>query len=248
MPALNLSVTSLVNFSLITDQFPMKTKQHIGSLMVATLLTGSMVIAQTTDQYKTAMTGLITRMDTTQSVDGNLQTANAFSRVANAEKDKWLPYYYGALCTVTAAFSEPSIEKIDPLCQQATQLLDEADRISPNNSEVYCVKAMIVLAGIKVNMMQRGMQGIMKAQANLEKAAQLDAENPRAYYLMGQQSYNTPEKFGGSKKEALAFFEKAVELAEKQKDRANTIDVNWGRKPAERQAANCRKLLQLAAK
>lgn len=225
----------------------MNAKQHIGSLLVATLLSGSMAVAQQTDAYTSAMTGLIVRMDTTQSVAGNLQTANAFARVANAEKSKWLPYYYSALCTVTAAFGEKDLEKIDPLCQQATQMLDEADRLSPNNSEVYCVRAMVVLAGIKVNMMQRGMEGIMKAQSNLEKAVQLDPENPRAYYLMGQQAYNTPEKFGGSKKDALAFFDKAVEMAEKQKDRANTIDVNWGRKPAERQAANCRKILQLAA-
>lgn len=226
----------------------MKTKQHLSTLLAATLLSGSVAVAQTADQYTTAMTGLVQKMDTTQSVAGNLQTANAFSRVANAEKDKWLPYYYGALCTVTAAFSEPGIDKIDPLCEQATQLLDEADRISPNNSEVYCVRSMILLAGIKVNMMQRGMEYIMKAHSNLEKAIQLDPNNPRAYFLMGQQAYNTPEKFGGSKKEALAYFEKAIELAEKQKDRANTINVNWGRKPAERQAANCRKLLQLAAK
>lgn len=194
------------------------------------------------------MGSLLARMDTVESVAGNLQVANAFTRVATAEKNQWLPFYYSALCTVLAAFDEKDITKIDPLCEQATQLINESDRLSPNNTEVYCIKSMIALAGIKVNMMTRGLEGITTAQANLEKSLQLDENNPRAYFLMGQQTYNTPERLGGSKKDALAYFEKAITLFEKQRDRATTIDVNWGRKTAERMAAVCRKQLQVATK
>lgn len=226
----------------------MKTKQHIGLLVAATLLTGSMAIAQQPDPYQAAMANLVVRMDTSETVAGNLQTANAFARVASAEKTKWLPYYYSALCTVLAAFDEKDLAKIDPLCSQATQFLDESDRLSPGNSEIYCVKSMIALASIKVNMMTRGLEGIMTAQTQLEKAMQLDERNPRVYFMLGQQTYNTPDRLGGSKKEALAYFEKAIALLEEQRNRVGTIEVNWGRKTAGRMAALCRKQLQVAAK
>lgn len=225
----------------------MKPKQHLGTLVAATLLSGSVAVAQQpVNRYQTVMTSLVAQMDTAESVTSNLETANAFARVATVEKSQWLPHYYSALCTVMAAFGEKDVNKIDPLCLQASQWLDEADRVSPNNSEVYCVKAMIALARIKVNMMTRGLEGITVAQTQLEKAMQLDENNPRVYFLLGQQAFNTPERLGGSKKEALAYFEKSITLAEAQRDRATTIDVNWGRKTAERMASMCRK--QLASK
>jgi hypothetical protein len=222
----------------------MKTKQHLGSLVAATLLSGSVAIAQQpTDPYLAVMTTLVAQMDTTESVSGNIQAANAFGRVADAEKTKWLPYYYSGLCTVLASFDEKDLTKVDALCLKASQLLDESDRISPNNSEIYCVKAMVALARIKVNMMARGLEGITVAQTQLEKAIELDEKNPRAYFLLGQQAFNTPERLGGSKKVALTYFEKAISLAEEQRNRAKTIEVNWSRKSAERMADMCRKLL-----
>lgn len=223
----------------------MKTRQHLGSLVAATLLSGSVAVAQQqpTNRYQAVMTSLVAQMDTTETVVGNLQSANAFSRVADTEKTKWLPYYYSSLCTVMAALDEKDLTKVDALCLKASQLLDESNRVSPNNSEIHCVKAMIALARIKVNMMARGLEGITLAQTQLEKAIELDESNPRAYFLLGQQAFNTPERLGGSKKVALAYFEKAITLAEAQRERAGTIDVNWGRKSAERMAATCRQLL-----
>lgn len=226
----------------------MKTKQHLGSLVAATLLTGSVALGQQPDRYQQALTSLIVQMDSAETVQANLQTANGFVRVAQAEKTQWLPYYYGALCTVLAAFDEPDLTKVDPLCLQATQLIDESDRLSPGNSEVYCVKAMIALARIKVNMMARGLENVLLAQDQLEKAMQFDEHNPRVYFLLGQQTFNTPERLGGSKKEALAYFEKALTLFEEQRDRTQTTQVHWGRRTTERMAGRCRKHLQLATK
>ncbi len=223
----------------------MKNKQYFGSLVAATLLCGSVASAQQlpTAQYQSAMVNLVARMDTAETVSGNLEVANGFSRVAGVEKTKWLPYYYGGLCTVLAAFEEKDLTKVDALCLKADQLLEESNRVSPNNSEVYCVKAMVALARIKVNMMARGLEGITLAQTYLEKAIELDDNNPRAYFLLGQQSFNTPERLGGNKKVALDYFEKAIALAEAQRDRAGTIEVHWGRKTAERMADECRRLL-----
>ncbi|MCU0467418.1 MAG: hypothetical protein MUF58_02370 [Arcicella sp.] len=197
--------------------------------------------------YQTTMKDLMVKMDIAESVQSNLKVANDFNRVADIAVTQWHPFYYAAFCNVLAAFDIEDIAKVDPLCDKAAELLEKAEKLSPKNSEIYCVKAMIALARIKVNVFQRGMEGLSDAQANLETAQELNPDNPRVYFLLGQQSYNTPEAFGGSKKDALNLFEKAQSLFEKQGDKKGTLEVAWGLKSTLRKIEACKKYLQAKA-
>ena len=58
-------------------------------------------------------------------------------------------------------------------------------------------------------------------------AKKLDPENPRIYLLEGQDKFNTPEQFGGSKEEAKILFDKAKDLFEKAKPETS-IHPSWG--------------------
>jgi len=53
------------------------------------------------DRYMSAMKNNIAAIDTSFKNPANLLSlANNFERIATAEKNQWLPYYYAALCQV----------------------------------------------------------------------------------------------------------------------------------------------------
>ncbi|AUD04425.1 tetratricopeptide repeat protein [Spirosoma pollinicola] len=220
-------------------------KPLIPILSLTLILAVTSVKAQ--DQYQAAMSQLVTYSDTAKSID-NLKLANSFGRIAETEKTKWLPFYYASLFTTLESLKQTNLGQIDPLCDQATQYLDQTDKLAPNNSEVYCLRSLIALARIKVNQTARGMAGLMEAQQALETANKLDPTNPRVYHMLGQQAFNTPEAFGGSKEKALQYFEKALSLLESQKDRESTIDVHWGTRTTVPMIAICRKYLNTVTK
>ena len=56
-----------------------------------------------------------------------------------------------------------------------------------------------------------------KASQAIDKGMQLNANNPRLYYLRGMSLFNTPEQFGGGKDKAKPIFEKAAELYKLEK-------------------------------
>jgi D-alanyl-D-alanine dipeptidase len=204
--------------------------------------------AQAPSRYQTAMAALLGHYDTTNAKVDHVKEANAFVRIAEAEKTQWLPYYYAAYHMVLESMSQSDLTKVDLIADQAEKYLDQADLLSAKNSEVYCLRSMVILNRIRVNQMERGMNGLMAAQAALENAQAYDPQNPRVYFMLGQQAYNTPTAFGGSKQVALHYFEKAQALLEAQKGREATIDVHWGRQVNGDMVTQCRKKLAIAEK
>ena len=156
-------------------------------LLMALFCVFSTVVLAQSDGYLKAMTTTIHKLDTASSQQSFLAVTNTFSRIAEKEKSRWEPYYYAALGEINQAFLEKDKENIDLLCDQAEEFLTKADNISPNNSEVYCLKAMVATARIRVDFMARGMKYISLSNGLLQSAKEFDPENPRVYYLLGQK-------------------------------------------------------------
>ncbi|MBD0284107.1 MAG: hypothetical protein M3342_09540 [Bacteroidota bacterium] len=189
------------------------------------------------DKYVKAMEARVAALDTTRSVQGLTDLTNAFERIATAEKTQWLPYYYAALATVNSGYfmmdpqkmmSGGMADKLDPVADKAEALLNAAEALSKDNSEIYVVRKMIATLRMSADPMKRYMQYGPQAQQALEKAKQLNPENPRVYLLEGQDKLYTPEQFGGSKTEAKRLFEEAVKKYDAFKPES-TIAPNWGR-------------------
>lgn len=66
----------------------------------------------------------------------NVEAANMFERIANAEMDNWLPYYYVATIHNVTAFGKRDKEKLTQSLEKAQAYLDMAKQISPNNVEI----------------------------------------------------------------------------------------------------------------
>ena len=206
-------------------------KNVFSFIVVSLLVTAS--FAQS-DKYSKAMEALVPSIDTTRSYDGLITLANSFERIANAEKTQWLPFYYAALANLNATYSftmdgsfGDKTADIDPLADKAEALLNKADELNKNNSEIWCVKKMLASARMMANPMARYQEYGPVASAALETAKKLNPENPRVYILEGQDLFYTPEQFGGDKQEAKKRFETAATKFDTYKPESN-IHPNWG--------------------
>lgn len=209
------------------------------TLLVALCICIVTVFAQS-EKYTSAMKEKIALLDSSKDVNTLKDISAAFERIGDAEKTQWLPYYYAALSLINAGnfiyVNNPSnaeeLQKIDPLAERAEQLIDKADALNQNNSEIYAAKKMTATLRMMVDPMNRYMQYGAKAQQALETAKQLNPGNPRIYLLEGEDKFFTPEQYGGSKTEAKKMFEEALQKYDSFKP-ATDIDPNWGRDTVE---------------
>lgn len=192
------------------------------------------------EKYVASMKANIAAIDTSFKNPQNLlDLANKFERIAVAEKNQWLAYYYAAFCQVNYTYMEKDKTKVDAIADKATELIDKADALQPNNSEISCIKSMIASAHMMVNPMQRFQEYGPEAQSFLEAAMQQDATNPRPEYLKGQGLKYTPEQFGGGCATAKPVLQSALDKYGKFVP-ASDIHPNWGKQRTEAMIAECK--------
>lgn len=186
------------------------------------------------DRYIKEMEKHLVGFDSVRSVAVLIEKANAFERIAEAEKNKWLPYYFAALSTVNLGYTFTfgstggNTAKSDPLADKAEDLLNKADSLDPNNSEIYLVRKMIATLRMLGDVMNRFMTEGKIASDALAMAKKLNPENPRVYVMEGIDFFNTPEQFGGNKARAKELFEEAFMKFDSYKP-ASSIHPDWGR-------------------
>ncbi len=191
------------------------------------------------DKYVAAMKNNIAAIDTSFNNPANLLSlANNFERIASAEKNQWLPYYYAAFCQVNYGFMLQDKSKTDGFADKATALISKADSLAPNNSEISCIKSMIASCHMMVNPMQRYMQYGQESTTNMENAMEQDPTNPRPYMLKGQNLKYTPEQFGGGCKTAKPELQTALDKYASFKP-ASDLHPVWGKQRVEQLMKEC---------
>lgn len=196
-------------------------------LLVAAISVLTTANAQS-DKYLAAMKASVAAIDTSfKNPENMLSLSNKFERIGNAEKSQWLPYYYASLCQINYVFASGKTSLGDEYAEKAEALLNKADSLSPNNSEISVVRSMIATLRMIVNPMQRFMQYGMEIEKQFKLAMEQDENNPRPYYLKAQNLKNTPPQFGGGCGAALPLLETAMEKYKAFKP-ASEIAPNWG--------------------
>ena len=209
-------------------------------IMLALIMSISGLLFAQSEKFTAAIKKNQAALDTSFKNPASLLTvANNFERIAAAEKTQWLPYYYAAFCQVNYGFMEQDKTKTDGYADKATELINKADSLSPNNSEISCLKSMIASCHMMVNPMQRWQEYGQESSNQLEAAIKQDAANPRPYYLKGQGLKFTPEQFGGGCKTARLELQKAAEKYAAFKP-ATELHPNWGKEQVEKLLAECR--------
>lgn len=205
------------------------------------LLPGISLFAQT-EKYTATMKANIAAIDTSFSNPANLLVlANKFERIASAEKNQWLAYYYAAYCQVNYGYMvlEKDKSSVDGIADKATDLINKADSLMPNNSEISCVKSMIASCHLMVDPMTRYMDYGAESENHLQTAMQHDATNPRPHLLKGTALKYTPEQFGGGCSVAMAELNKAIEKYNAFKP-ASELHPTWGKQRVEMLIKECK--------
>lgn len=191
------------------------------------------------EKYVNAMKKNITLLDSAFAKPDNfLSMANTFERIGTAEKTEWLPFYYAAYCRVNYAFMQKDPSGNDAIADKSAELINKADSLQPNNSEISCIKSMIASVQMMVNPQQRFMQYGPISQKEMGVAMQQDPSNPRPYMLKGQSLKYTPEQYGGGCKKAIVELTTAQEKYTAFKP-ASDISPNWGKSITEMMIKEC---------
>lgn len=201
--------------------------KHILTIALCLIFTNA-IVAQS-EKYVNAMKKNVAELETAMEKGTLPDLAASFERIADAEKNQWLPYYYAAYCNVMLAFIEQDKSKTDGIADKADQLLKKAEDLAGGeNSETCVIKSMIATAHMMVDPQSRFMQYGQASAMQLTKAKSLDPTNPRPVYLEGTTKFHTPEQFGGGKALAKPLFAKALEMYDKFKP-ASELHPVWGK-------------------
>jgi len=179
-------------------------------------------------KYLEAMASAISQMESSETVSNFQQAANTFERISMTETGEWLPLYYAAYSFIVMSYIDQNVDKKDPYLDKAQQFLDKAFKIAPRESELFALQAFLYPSRITIDPMNRGMEYMPKMNAALDKAIELNPENPRSYYLRAITLLNMPESFGGGAEVARPLFEKAKEKFDKFEP-ASPIHPDWGK-------------------
>ncbi|HAL80970.1 MAG TPA: hypothetical protein DCO83_01050, partial [Mucilaginibacter sp.] len=148
--------------------------------------------------------------------------------ISNNEKTEWLPLYYASFAYIMISFQEPENAKKDTYLDQAQKYLDQATVIEPNESELYLLQGFLYPSRMNINPMNRGIVYIGKMTASLDKALELNPDNPRIYYLRATMTFHTPEAYGGGAAKALPLYQMADEKFRIFKPKTE-LSPNWGK-------------------
>lgn len=204
-------------------------------LVLAALFLSGIVTAQS--KFEGAMQNGFTQMSQAKSGEDMAATSAFFERVGDAEKDKWLPYYYAARTYILSAWMTPKSDK-DKAAEKAKELIAKAESIEKNNSEIFCLKQTAAILQLMVDPMSRWQTYGAVAGEAIARAKAADPKNPRPYLLEGQYQMNVPEAFGGGKAVAKKLLEKSIALYETFQP-ASPFHPNWGKEDAVKLLAAC---------
>lgn len=202
------------------------------------LFVGITVIAQTS--FEKAMTEKVAQVEQQKTSDEFTALANDFKRIGDKEKTQWLPYYYAAFSSIQKgrlAMRDGKTTELDGIAAETQKSLDLATNLNKDNAEILILQKMIHSLKMMVDPQSRFMSEGMLASEALEKAEKADPTNPRISLLKAEDTYFTPEQFGGSKTKGLELFQKSLDQSKVYTPKSK-LDPNWGKGEAECFLAN----------
>ena len=194
------------------------------------------------EAYEKAMGLSIETLFQSKTISEYVEVANQFERISQTEKTEWLPLYYASFAYIMISFQEPDNAKKDTYLDQAQKYLDQAKAIDPNESELYMIQGFLYPSRINVDPMNRGMLYMGDMNKSLDKALELNPDNPRVYYLRATMTFHMPEAYGGGAAKALPLFKVAEEKFKIFKPKT-AISPNWGKEICDAEFKNARETL-----
>ena len=211
------------------------------------ILMGAMALATLTTQaqdFKVVLEKTFIAFDTTQVFDVKVEQSNKLALIAKKWDNEWVTHYYVAFSKTVLSYMEKDATKRDAYLDEAEKEREDAvSLLKKENDETYVLGAMMANARMAVDPMNRWQKYGSIFSADLESAKDLNPDNPRMYYLQGTSKLFTPKAYGGGKKIAQPYFEKAEALFTKEAATPTANDItkpHWGKNHNEMFLAQCK--------
>ncbi len=222
-------------------------------LLITTIIITSVAVHAQSDKYTDAMKKNLSLFDSAKTPSDFENIAAGFQRIGDAEKTQWLPYYWAGLALsregwmyfpdakgVTAVKVSNLSQTVDDLAARINTMADKADAAATDDaakSEILTIRNMALTQQMVVDPQSRYMTYGAQAGQDLQKAMQLNPNNPRTYYLQAMSVFSTPEQFGGGKAAAKPIFQKAVDLG--KAEQSKPLYPHWSLEQAQQMLALC---------
>ncbi|AKA33853.1 hypothetical protein [Flagellimonas lutaonensis] len=204
--------------------------------LILTLAFATSITAMAQDQYTKGMGKAMELWGEGKTTEAS----NLFERIAMAEDDNWIPYYYVALVNTTASFGEKDVEKLTQQLEKAKEFIDIAKNISPDNAELLILEAMTNTAWIAFDGATYGMTLSGKNTQLYNQALALAPENPRVVLSKAEWDMGSARYFGKDITPYCKDVERAVELFATFKAGDDPFYPKWGPEQAERVLQQCK--------
>ena len=212
-------------------------------VMIAGLLaTFTALTVHAQQDFKAPLKTTWTAFDTTQDPASKNKLAAKIDLIAKKWGNEWATHYYNALAKTIISYQEKDEAKHDAILDAAEKEHDEAVSLlgGKPTDETLVLAAMIANSRLSVNPMQRWQKYGKIFTDDLAAAKEKNADNPRIYYMRGISTLFTPKAYGGGKKAAMPYFEKADALYAKETD-ADITKPYWGKTYNTNFLAECKK-------
>jgi hypothetical protein len=167
-----------------------------------------------------------------------MAASSQFDLAANKWGNEYAANYYAAYSKAIISYIETDKKRKDLLLDEADKYFDKVKAINEKSDETYVLGALLANARLSVDGATRWKKYGDIFSKYLEQAKAVNADNPRIYYLKGISVFYTPTAFGGGKKKAKEWFEKAKPLFAKQ-DKSSILKPYWGEKQCEDYLKQC---------
>ena len=205
------------------------------------LIAISPVFSTNVNDYEKAMKDALVKLNQATTVDDLSLVANQFERIANVEKDNWLPIYYGAYSRVMMAAMELDPQKKDPYLDAVQQNLDEVEKLDHDATERMALQGFLYMIRMSVDP-ARGIELGQKCAMILNQAYMMNDQNPRAVLMLGQFNHGSAQYMGADTSEACAMFDTTLQLLDQPREKdSDKFLPNWGKDLALNMQKQCQK-------
>lgn len=210
----------------------------LGLTLLICVCTGFNLHAQNQKAYEEKLVSSLAALQSAKTYSEMQEQSNSIERIAKMASQDWIPNYYAAYSLVLSSYQLEE-DDIDDQLDKAQVYLDKCLEIDKSIADVHVLQAWLHSARISVSPMMRGMRYSSKSNNSLEVAEKLEPNNPRIYYMKGQNLYYRPAMFGGGAEAAMPAYEKAAKLFASYK-KPSPLWPSWGEKINEAMLKRCK--------
>ena len=167
------------------------------------------------------------------------EAINLFERIANAQKDNWLPHYYIVQINSIKSWNVKDETVLKAQLEKAQEHLNTAMALSKNNPELMVMQGQIYTNWIAFDGRTYGMKYSAKITELYKKAYSIDPKNPRVALCKADWAMGSAKYFGQDPKPFCQQIEASIAMFDSYETEGKYYP-NWGKDRAQEVVKECK--------